>query len=84
MFAFFGIAVEPPPFSCHIAQSCTISSCFVSDMIQSRACVCVFQVDSAEAAMENHVTQISREDLEDLREAFNKIGQFFTYTHPQT
>ncbi|KAF3701011.1 Serine/threonine-protein kinase atr [Channa argus] len=26
-----------------------------------------------EATMENHVTQISRDDLEDLREAFNKI-----------
>ncbi|KAL7380530.1 hypothetical protein ABVT39_019349 [Epinephelus coioides] len=31
------------------------------------------QVHKAEANMENHVTQISREDLEDLREAFNKI-----------
>ncbi|XP_018519253.1 plastin-1 [Lates calcarifer] len=31
------------------------------------------RIYKAEAAMENHVTQISREDLEDLREAFNKI-----------
>ncbi|XP_053290780.1 plastin-1 [Pleuronectes platessa] len=30
-------------------------------------------VHKAEAAMEDHVTQIHREDLEDLREAFNKI-----------
>jgi len=28
-----------------------------------------------ENSMENNVTQISREDLEELREAFNKIGQ---------
>uniref|UniRef100_A0A3Q3RJ48 Plastin 1 (I isoform) n=1 Tax=Mastacembelus armatus TaxID=205130 RepID=A0A3Q3RJ48_9TELE len=33
----------------------------------------MFRVHKAEATMENHVTQISREDLEDLREAFNKI-----------
>ncbi|KAF7657480.1 hypothetical protein LDENG_00026450 [Lucifuga dentata] len=31
------------------------------------------KVHRTEATMENHVTQISREDLEDLREAFNKI-----------
>ncbi|XP_070698073.1 plastin-1 [Pempheris klunzingeri] len=31
------------------------------------------KVHTTEATMENHVTQISREDLEDLREAFNKI-----------
>nr|XP_046269804.1 plastin-1-like [Scatophagus argus] len=31
------------------------------------------KVHKAEATMENHVTQIAREDLEDLREAFNKI-----------
>ncbi|XP_042357311.1 plastin-1 [Plectropomus leopardus] len=31
------------------------------------------KVHETEAKMENHVTQISREDLEDLREAFNKI-----------
>uniref|UniRef100_A0A8D3C830 Plastin-1-like n=1 Tax=Scophthalmus maximus TaxID=52904 RepID=A0A8D3C830_SCOMX len=36
-------------------------------------CVCMFQVHKAEAAMENHVTQISRDNLDDLREAFNKI-----------
>lgn len=31
------------------------------------------KVHEAEATMENHVTQISRDDLEDLREAFNRI-----------
>lgn len=31
------------------------------------------KVHKIEATMENHITQISREDLEDLREAFNKI-----------
>ncbi|XP_040915957.1 plastin-1-like [Toxotes jaculatrix] len=31
------------------------------------------KVHKTEATMENHVTQISREDLEDLREAFDKI-----------
>lgn len=39
-------------------------------------CVYMFQVHIAEATMENYVTQISREDLDDLREAFNKIGPF--------
>ncbi|XP_039992712.1 plastin-1-like [Xiphias gladius] len=33
----------------------------------------MFQVHNTEATMENNVTQISRDDLEDLREAFNKI-----------
>lgn len=38
-------------------------------------CVCVcFKVHWAGATMEHRVTQISREDLEELREAFNKIG----------
>ncbi|XP_038554337.1 plastin-1-like, partial [Micropterus salmoides] len=31
------------------------------------------EVHKAEVTMENHVTQISREDLEELREAFNRI-----------
>ncbi|XP_022606063.1 plastin-1-like [Seriola dumerili] len=31
------------------------------------------KVHKEETMMENHITQISREDLEDLREAFNKI-----------
>ncbi|XP_017297304.1 plastin-1 [Kryptolebias marmoratus] len=31
------------------------------------------KVHKTESTMENHFTQISREDLEDLREAFNKI-----------
>ncbi|XP_054470517.1 plastin-1-like [Anoplopoma fimbria] len=31
------------------------------------------KVHKAEATMEHHVTQISRDDLEDLRDAFNKI-----------
>ncbi|KAM7376134.1 hypothetical protein PAMP_005880 [Pampus punctatissimus] len=31
------------------------------------------KVHKAEATMENHITQISREDLEELREAFNRI-----------
>lgn len=42
-------------------------------LIQTRF---TFQAEEAEAAMENRVTQISREDLEDLREAFSKIGEF--------
>lgn len=39
----------------------------------------MFQVYNTESTMENHFTQISREDLEDLREAFNKIGQFHSF-----
>ena len=27
--------------------------------------------------MEHHITHISQDELEDLREAFNKIGQLF-------
>lgn len=39
----------------------------------------MFQVYNTESTMENHFTQISREDLEDLREAFNRIGQFHSF-----
>ena len=46
--------------------------------------VFMFQEHKPEAAMENHVTQITKDDLEDLREAFNKIGQFHSHTHTDT
>lgn len=36
----------------------------------------MLKVHESGATMEHHVTQISRDDLEDLRDAFNKIGSF--------
>lgn len=44
----------------------------------------ISKVHESGGTMEHHVTQISRDDLEDLRDAFNKIGSFptwHTYTH---
>lgn len=34
----------------------------------------MLQVRESGATMDHHVTQIARDDLEDLRDAFNKIG----------
>lgn len=50
---------------------------------QGLQCLCLFaglllaENCCEKVRMENNVTQISREDLEDLRGAFNKIGQCF-------
>lgn len=47
----------------------TVYVCFAGVLHAENCC--------EEVSMENNVTQISREDLDDLRDAFNKIGQCF-------
>lgn len=37
---------------------------------------CALREAAEQGGMDNNAAQISREDLEDLRKAFNKIGQF--------
>lgn len=58
-------------FFCVFANIC-------DDVVHPCVCLCFSQIHWTEATMAHRVMQISRENLEELREAFNKIGSFLT------